>query len=187
MIPFARDALSVVFALLVRNAVVLVIAATTTSPALAQLGHFAPAGGMALDFRLTDDKRRPVSLADYRGQVVLVNFWATWCEPCREEMPALERLWQHRKDRGLVVIAIASGDEARDVRRFLDRMKPTPGFTIALDRDLQVTHAWNVRGLPTTVLIDREGRAAFAAGGPVAFDSAEVAALLDRMVRAPKP
>lgn len=150
-------------------------------PALAQLGRFVPLPSAVPELRVPGASGGTLSLEAHRGQVVVLNFWATWCVPCREELPALERLWRLRRDRGLAVIAVAIGEEAAAVRRFVDRLRPAPTFPIGLDRDKSVARAWKVRGLPTTVLVGRDGRAAFAAAGAVAFDSPATLELLDRL------
>ena len=150
---------------------------------LAQPGRFVPLQSSVPDFRLADARGGTISLAAHRGQVVVVNFWATWCAPCREELPALERLWQLRGGRGVVVIAVASGEEAGAVRRFVERLHPAPTFAIGVDPDRRTTKAWKVRGLPTTVGVGRDGRAHFAAAGQVEFDSAGTLRLLDGRAR----
>lgn len=147
--------------------------------ALGQTGRFNATGGMpAGDFRLLDRHGHPVALSTYKGKVVLVNFWATWCIPCRREMPALERLWRELKSSGLVVIAIDAGEDGATIDRFVRRIDPSPSFAIVLDRDLAVTKAWKVKGMPTSFIIDTRGRIVFQAMGAVEFDSAETKAIL---------
>lgn len=148
-------------------------------PAMTSAPAVAPAALLAASFVDAEGRRQP--LGRFQGKLVVLNFWATWCVPCREELPALERLWRLRKDRGLAVIAVAIGEEPAAVRRFVDRLRPAPTFPIGLDRDKSVAKAWKVRGLPTTVLVGRDGRAAFAAAGAVAFDSPATLELLDRL------
>jgi cytochrome c-type biogenesis protein len=119
-----------------------------------------------------------LSLADLRGQVVLLNVWATWCIPCQEEMPALQRLHAEMKDKGLVVLAIsvdhAGANEA--VTRFTEELGI--GFTIALDPALEVQRAFRTIGVPESFLIDREGRIAHRWVGPFDPQAADVRALL---------
>lgn len=147
--------------------------------ALAQMGRFNATGGTpAADFRLLDRDGHPITLSSYKGKVVLVNFWATWCIPCRREMPALERLWRELKSSGLVVIAIDAGEDGATIDRFARRIDPSPSFAIVLDRDLAVTKAWKVKGMPTSFIIDTHGRIVFLAMGAVEFDSAEAKAIL---------
>jgi len=96
-------------------------------------------------------------LSDYRGQVVLLNFWATWCGPCRAEMPSMEKLWQTYRDQGLVVVAVSTdnGGESR-IKNFARRLELT--FPILLDPDSQASDAYQVSGIPVSFLIDRQGR-----------------------------
>lgn len=159
--------------------------------ALAQTGRFtATSGHPAGDFRLLDRGGHPVTLSAYKGKAVVVNFWATWCIPCRREMPALERLWREMKSSGLVVIAIDVGEDAATIDRFVRRIDPSPSFTIVLDRDLAVTNAWEVKGMPTSFIIDTHGRIVFQAMGAVEFDSADTKAILREMLfmhAAPSP
>ncbi len=105
---------------------------------------------------LTDLQGTQHSLAEYRGQVVLVNLWATWCPPCKAEMPILQEYYSlHRADR-FTVIAIEDGDPAADVRAFALELKLT--FPIWLDPTYQATdHAFKTQNLPTSYVIDREG------------------------------
>jgi cytochrome c biogenesis protein CcmG, thiol:disulfide interchange protein DsbE len=99
-----------------------------------------------------------LSLADLRGQTVVLNIWATWCPPCREEMPALEQLHQQYAADGLQVVGVSidSRAAATEVRRFLD--DNAISFTILHDADERVTRAFRTAGVPETFLIDREGR-----------------------------
>jgi cytochrome c-type biogenesis protein len=119
-----------------------------------------------------------VSLVDLRGQVVLLNVWATWCVPCQEEMPALQRLYSEMKDRGLVVLAVsvdqAGANEA--VTRFTEELGID--FRVALDPALEVQRAFRTIGVPESFLIDREGRIAHRWVGPFDPQASEVRALL---------
>jgi peroxiredoxin len=121
-----------------------------------RLGILSPADkAVAPDFTLEDPSGTPVSLRDFRGKIVFVNFWATWCVPCRAEMPAMEQLYQEFRGQGLVVAAVNFQDGPEPARAFGKELHLT--FPIALDRKGTVASAYGVRGLPTTYLIDREG------------------------------
>jgi thiol-disulfide isomerase/thioredoxin len=96
-----------------------------------------------------------VDLGTYRGNVVLLNFWATWCVPCRAEMPVFERAQQQYRDRGLVVLGVDFQENESDVQAYLREIGVT--FPSALDRGGEVTRQWRATGLPTTFLIDRQG------------------------------
>ena len=125
----------------------------------------ASLAGPAPDFRLAELGGRVVSLSEYRGRVVLLNFWATWCESCTEEMPLLETLHRRYRERGLAVLA-PSIDAAgrRAVLPFVARHSPT--FPVLLS-DLRTAQAYEVIGLPTAYLIDARGRVARKYVGPL--------------------
>ena len=100
----------------------------------------------------------PVSLADYRGKVVLLNFWATWCAPCRKEMPALQALQQDLGGDGFQVVTVATGRQApAAITRFFDEIEVT-GLPRHRDPQMALARQMAVLGLPVTVLIDAEGR-----------------------------
>jgi peroxiredoxin len=124
--------------------------------------HLFQAMGMAKlpakpapDFTLPDLTGQQVSLHDYRGQVVFLNFWATWCIPCREEMPAMERLHQAFQSQGLAILAVDLKETLDKVRAFFEQHRLS--FTALLDESGAVFRDYQVMGLPTTYLISREG------------------------------
>jgi peroxiredoxin len=112
-------------------------------------------GKEAPDFRLKTIEGREVSLSDYRGKVVLINFWATWCPPCREEMPLFQRVYEKYKDRGFEILAISTDDYVEPVKKFVKEYKLS--FPILYD-DKNVVGLYEVQGLPTSFLIDRDGK-----------------------------
>lgn len=95
------------------------------------------------------------SLDRYRGRVVLVNLWASWCAPCRSETPALEQLYQEEHAKGLVVLGIDQGESAEAASAFAREMKLT--YPILLDEDQRYGRAYSAVGLPTTLVVDRTG------------------------------
>lgn len=110
----------------------------------------------APELTLTDTQDISRSLVDYRGQVVLVNLWATWCEPCKREMPSLQSFYNRHRDEGFVVIAINDGDPKADVFQFVEDYQLT--FPIWLDPTYIATEqAFKTLGLPSSFVIDREG------------------------------
>jgi len=114
-------------------------------------------GDQAPDFDLPDVhgvKRR--ALSDHAEQVVLVNFWASWCMPCRMEMEELESLWNRYREQGFVVIAVSVDDDLRDAATFLDAVPVS--FPVAWDDKGEVGDLYKVMNLPRSVLIDRQGR-----------------------------
>jgi peroxiredoxin len=96
------------------------------------------------------------SLSDYRGKVVLLNFWATWCDPCIEELPALERLRASLEGKPFVILGVQMRGSARTAQDTADELKLR--FPLLLDRDSKASAAWGVDILPTTVLIGRDGQ-----------------------------
>lgn len=112
--------------------------------------------GMATDFTLKDYQGRSVSLSQMRGKVVFLNFWATWCPPCVEEMPSLEALAKAFAGREDFVLLGVSEDKGFDeIRRFFAQ---GTALTVLLDEDWRVAHEWGTEKLPETFLIDKQGR-----------------------------
>ncbi len=126
-----------------------VIQATRPSAPAAVVGAPVP------DFELQDLEGKAVKLSSYRGDVVLVNFWATWCGPCQAEMPLLQDRYTTYHDSGLEILAVNIGEDADTVRPFVENLGL--GFSILLDPDLQVNDAYRVLGYPTTIAVDRDG------------------------------
>jgi peroxiredoxin len=113
-------------------------------------------GQPAPDFSLPDLSTNTVTLSLYRGQkVVLMDFWATWCGPCRMAMPDLQDLQDKFKDRGFEILSVNQGESAEQVRNFIQRKKYT--FHVVLDQDGAVGGKYGVRGIPTLVLVDKKG------------------------------
>ena len=117
---------------------------------------------------------------------MLVNFWATWCPPCRAELPSLERLWQLLNKEDFVVLAINVGESADIIFPFTGMLEPSPSFPILLDLDSSVLSTWPVMGLPTTFIIDRQGRIAYRAVGGRMFDDSALVKQLRELIQ-PKP
>jgi peroxiredoxin len=111
---------------------------------------------VAKDFTLPDPHGKRISLRDFRGKTVMLNFWATWCGPCKEEMPSMEKLYQQFKGRGLVVLGVAVGEDSREVEAFMRDHRLT--FATLIDGDDEATDAYNVWSIPMTFFINPEGR-----------------------------
>jgi peroxiredoxin len=116
----------------------------------------ADAGGPAPAFTLTDLTGQPGALAQYKGQVVMVNFWATWCGPCQQEMPLLDQMYKKYKPAGFTLIGVNVDKEAPPVKALLER-KPV-SFPVLLDPANSVSKAYNVNEMPSTVIVDRKGQ-----------------------------
>jgi thiol-disulfide isomerase/thioredoxin len=128
----------------------------------------SPQPAPALKLRDLDGKVH--DLVSLKGKLVVVNFWATWCPPCRREMPSLERLRQRLENKGLAVLAVDVGEDVDTVFSFTGQLDPAPAFPLLLDQDSTVMQGWKVRGLPTTFVVDARGRVIYRAIGGRAFD-----------------
>ena len=115
-----------------------------------------PGAPVAPDFRLANRAGGEVSLAALRGQVVMINFWASWCGPCRQEFPALDAVYRKYKPMGFTLVGINVESEKADAERFLGQRPVT--FPILFDPDNRVSGSYGVKAMPTTVLVDRQGR-----------------------------
>jgi peroxiredoxin len=131
-------------------------AAVATEHLFEAMGMAKVAGKAAPDFTLPSIDGQQVSLQQYRGKVVFLNFWATWCIPCREEMPGLEQLHQKYQSEGLVVLAIDLKESAEQVKTFFQ--KHGLSFPSLLDQQGSVFRDYLVAGMPTTYLIGRDGK-----------------------------
>jgi peroxiredoxin len=112
-------------------------------------------GNRAPNFQLKAMDGQDVSLEDYRGSVVLVNFWATWCPPCVEEVPALEATYRARQADGFVVLGVNFQESPEEIKPFVEALDVT--YPILLDTNGQVMKTFRAAGLPVSLLIDREG------------------------------
>jgi peroxiredoxin len=139
-------------------------------------------GTASIDFTLSDLSGKKVSLSQYRGKLVFLNFWATWCPPCRAEMPAMERLYQKLKGQGLVVLAVDLQEDAKSVQKFVDEHKLT--FPILLDSDGRVGATYGARSIPTTYIIGRDGGALGGTVGGREWDSPEMIGFFTRLLQA---
>jgi peroxiredoxin len=120
---------------------------------------------------LTDLQGNRVSLADYLGQVVLVNLWATWCPPCKEEMPTLQKFFEVHRQGNFVVIAIEAGEPANEVSSFVQSQALT--FPVWTDPTLQATAVFRNPGLPSSYLIDARGTVRLAWAGAISLENLE--------------
>jgi peroxiredoxin len=132
----------------------------------------AALGKPAPSFELQDTNGRIWKLADLRGQVVFVNFWATWCPPCREEMPSMDRLYRELGGEAFELLAVSQDDQGRAAVDAFVKEVPV-SFPVLLDPERRVGSAYGVWGYPETFVIDREGRIVERVIGPREWDTAE--------------
>lgn len=118
---------------------------------------------IAPDFTLPNTKGEIVSLSDYRGKYVLVNFWATWCAPCVKELPSMQQVYENLREDNFEILAVHAGPYELDITTFLSGREVT--FEVLLDEATQVK-GWDVPVLPVSYLIDPEGRLVYEALGP---------------------
>ena len=141
-----------------------------------------PAGKVAADFQLRDLQGRTISLSSLRGKVVFLNVWATWCAPCREEMPSIESLYEEFKnDKNFVVLAVSQDNDGRNaVAPYVQHNNLN--FTVLLDPQNDVGEAYNVSGIPETFVIDRDGRIVAHHIGPYDWSAAEIRSALQDLI-----
>jgi peroxiredoxin len=136
---------------------------------------------LAEDFTLTTPDGGSFRLADHRGKVVFVNFWATWCPPCKEEMPAMERLYRQHRDGAFAMVAVSVDADPAVVPPYVQASGLT--FPIGLDPKTQVANSYGVRALPASFIIDRQGHMAALALGPRRWDGDAAHSLIEGLAR----
>ncbi len=158
----------------VRRFLFLLCAAALVLPRIAfAVGELvAWTGGATPALALADPEGRSHRLDDYHGRALVINFWASWCEPCRDEMPSLQRLKDRLADRPFALIAVNMGENAARVRSFLDMMPID--YTILLDPRMRVAKAWHVRMLPYSFVLDRMHRIRYTVVGEIDWSAPEV-------------
>ncbi|MDH3446263.1 MAG: TlpA family protein disulfide reductase [Deltaproteobacteria bacterium] len=134
----------------------------------------------APDFSVPGFDGKMISLKDFRGKTVFLNFWATWCVPCREEMPAMERLYNEYKDKGFVILAVNVKDRKQDAVNFLKELNIT--YPAVYDPDGQVGLLYGAWGLPTTYLIGPRGEGLARAWGPADWFSPAARNLISQIL-----
>jgi thiol-disulfide isomerase/thioredoxin len=126
----------------------------------------------SVDFELDDVNGGIKKLSSYRGKLVFLNFWATWCGPCRYEMPSMQRIYHELKSEGFEIVAVNLREGKQLVKKFLDQNKLT--FPVLLDKDGRVGAIYGARSIPTTYLIDRNGSIIGRAIGAREWDTKEI-------------
>jgi len=132
------------------------------------------------DFTLPDPAGKKVSLKDFRGKLVMLNFWATWCVPCREEMPTMERLYQEFKNRGFVIVAVSVKDKKTDALAFIKELKLT--YPVVFDPEGEVGLLYGAWALPATYLIGAKGEGLARMWGPADWYSPGARALIQALL-----
>lgn len=113
----------------------------------------------APDFTLESRSGENLRLEDHRGEVVMLNFWASWCGPCRQEMPLMDGLYSQYKDLGFTILAVNVDENREEAHRFLDKV--TVSYPVLYDPESSVSELYEVQAMPTTVMIDRDGKARY--------------------------
>jgi peroxiredoxin len=138
---------------------------------------------LAEDFTLATPGGGTFRLSQHRGKVVMINFWATWCPPCLEEMPAMQRLYQRQKEAGFTLVAVSVDADPKKIGPFVAGHKLT--FAIGLDPKMDLANGYAVRALPSSFLVGRDGNLAALAIGPRHWDGDAAHAVVEGMAREP--
>ena len=123
----------------------------------------------APDFNLENQQGDFIKLSDYAGKVVIINFWATWCPPCRKEMPSMQRAWEIFKTEDIVMLAINVGEDSDAIFAFTAEYPVD--FPLIMDKTSAVTRQWRVRGLPSTYVVNPAGKIVYQAIGSREWDA----------------
>jgi peroxiredoxin len=135
----------------------------------------------APDFTLENLTGGNMRLEEYRGQVVLINFWASWCGPCRQEMPILDRLHHRYEDTGFAVLGINVEGESAPAQEIVDRTNVT--FPILIDDGQKVSELYNLEAMPSTVVVDRDGVVRYIHRGYKPGDEAKYVEVVKQLIR----
>ncbi len=179
MKPITRNTLIVAVAAIAALGGYLAQRSIAPSPATGAPQVARDAGAPILALNLPDSKGANQALAQWRGKVLVVNFWATWCPPCLEEMPALERLWRKQKEGGFVMLAVTVDANPKLAAPFVEKHGFT--FTVGFDPKMELANTYGVRALPSSFVIDRDGRLTAVAVGPRVWDNTAANALIERL------
>lgn len=150
-------------------------------PSLVYSVELQPYRGKPLPpFTLNDLEGRKHQITDYRGKVVLVNFWGTWCPPCVREFPSMQRLKTKLADKPFTILALNVGDDTEDIRKFIKKV--AIDFTILIDTDSQTSRAWRVYAYPANFILDTTGRIVYAFFGPFEWDGPEALSAINALL-----
>ena len=135
----------------------------------------------APDFTLKTLEGPNLRLEEYRGQVVLINFWASWCGPCRQEMPILDRLHQRYEDTGFAVLGVNVEGEAAPAQKIVDKTNVT--FPVLIDEGQLVSELYELEAMPSTVVVDRDGKVRYVHRGYKPGDEAKYVEVVKQLIR----
>ena len=124
---------------------------------------------------------REAALSSYKGKVIILNFWATWCPPCRAEMPSMETLYQRLKNQGLEILAVDIGEDSDTVQKFIKSNPYT--FPVLLDNGGKLSSQYGVSAIPTTYILDREGKIIARIVGSIQWDNPKVIAAFEALLK----
>ncbi len=113
------------------------------------------------DFTGKTSSEKEIKLSDYRGKVVLLDFWASWCPPCREEMPDLIKFYRKHKSPEFELIAVNIDNDTENMNHFLEKLFPRPDFPIIVDNNQKIPALFNIEAMPTSIFIDKKGTIRF--------------------------
>ncbi len=147
-----------------------VISGADTSPPLTHKLSPIKERWTAPEIRLKNMDGEVIDIKDLKGKVIIVNFWATWCPPCRREMSSLEHLFQATSNMGVDVIAVNIGEDPDAVFPFLGNLEAYPSFQIVFDTEALLMDQWKVQGLPTTFIVNKDGKVIYKAVGGREFN-----------------
>ena len=137
-------------------------------------------GGPAPALALKDLRGRDHRLADYKGKVILINFWATWCAPCRDEMPSIQRLKETLAGRPFVVLGVNLDEPESRIEKFLSGVKLD--FPILLDPGRRAAKAWGARILPASYVVGPDGRVRYTVVGEINWDNEHIVARISELL-----
>ena len=135
----------------------------------------------APDFTLKSLEGTNLRLEEYRGQVVLINFWASWCGPCRQEMPLLDRLHHRYEDTGFAVLGVNVEGEVEPAQKIVDKTKVT--FPVLIDEQQKVSEMYSLEAMPSTVVVDRDGVVRYIHRGYKPGDEAKYVEVVKQLIR----
>jgi len=164
-----------------RKLLIWILCAIALSASPAQGGELSEApDARAVQLTLPDLEGRQRSLDEFVGKWVLVNFWASWCTPCLQEMPGIQRLAKQMADKPFAVIAVNVAESQRRAQATAKRLGLD--FPVLLDTESSVFDSWGATVLPTTYLLDRTGRTRYVGRGPLEWDGVEITALIEQLL-----